>query len=159
MEIGFLLVSNQTCIGITRKHYFSDTGQGVKLLALRLSGTPKNTVGKPFSWQGFPIGKIKALESPFYARLSEFFRKARKSCGKPIFRGGFPKGKPIILRNFAPCRFIGYDRRWYDFDNRLDLTSIYLNYCMTQVGHGVDSHRCIEGTLVTGEPVKFIANR
>ncbi len=30
------------------------------------------------------------------------FRKVEKTCGKPIFRGGFPKRNPIIYRNFAP---------------------------------------------------------
>ncbi len=35
--------------------------------------------------------------------LSECFRTDWKTCGKPIFRGGFTKGNPVIFLNFTPC--------------------------------------------------------
>ncbi len=31
------------------------------------------------------------------------FLESLKCCGRPIFKGRFPKGNPIIWRNFAPC--------------------------------------------------------
>ncbi len=36
--------------------------QGAKLLAFRLSGTPKNTAGKPIFLHGFPTGKPVKIE-------------------------------------------------------------------------------------------------
>ena len=45
-------------------------------------------------------------------RFAASIRKASKSFGNPIFRGGFPKGNPIIVRNFAPCHPAFFGQHW-----------------------------------------------
>ncbi len=65
-------------------HQFQDA----KLLAFWLSWTPKNTVGKPFFWQGFPTGntvKIKALEIQKLRKTFRVFSEGPKELRKASF--------------------------------------------------------------------------
>ena len=61
-------------------------------------GHPKTLLESHFSENDFRTETLKKSR-PWKAKC---FRKAEKSCGKPIFRGGFPKRNPTIYCNFAP---------------------------------------------------------
>ena len=50
--------------------------QGAKLLAFRLSGTPKNTAGKPIFLHGFPTGKPEKSRSWKANRFPVSIRKS-----------------------------------------------------------------------------------
>ncbi len=62
-----------------------------------VSETPKNSVGNPIIWQGFPTGHPVKIK--FY--ILRFLSESLKEFQKPIFWGEFPKRNPIIFRNFA----------------------------------------------------------
>ena len=56
-KIRIIITSTRNLFFYVRKYLPTLHRQGAKLLAFRLSGTPRNTVGKPIILQGFPTGK------------------------------------------------------------------------------------------------------